>query len=169
MISFAKEAGEINIPILIDLFPYYKNIDSQYSENYETAYKLIKKYSTNSKIIRSFPIGCTDIDTSNCDYEGVIYCEDDIFNSLEKTSQLNDISADKPFFIFFGVSQYNNDSNSYDTFEASKFITYFYKDICSHIPNIEAIIYTEGKDEKNDYRITDIPEMLESYKNLNSL
>jgi hypothetical protein len=166
MILFAKKAGEVNSPILIDLFPYNNKLDSKYSENYETAYKLLKKFSANSKIIHSYPIGYDGRETKDCDYSGITYYEDDIYNSVERTSKIKDISEDVPSFIFFGVSSYNSGSNTYDSIKASKFISYFYKNICSHTPNIVAVVYDEYKDEKNNYRIIDFPETLEAYKNL---
>jgi|GEM_PF-5274139 len=168
MISFARQAGDIKSPLFIDLFPCVRGkiSDEAYDENYKTAYTLLKKFAPESKIIRSCNVGDSKQLFSNCDYRGIYYYENDIYGSFERTSLLKKSTSDKPAFIFFGISHYNNITSSYSTFDAAKYLGYFYNTVCPSLTNTEAVIYCNMQNKVNNYKISDTPEMTLAYKKL---
>lgn len=155
----AKEAGELNIPMFIQFYPYSSNDNykaEDYIDFYRKAYALFKKYAPNA----AFIWGVSDEDVYNClsYYPGDSYIDWVSLNIVQKIDEFGGelyrpILKDIDFFYYsfqkkkpimisnFSVSHYSTENVQYYTNEAAAEINKIYKNIAEKYPRIKAIIY----------------------------
>ena len=182
MAKFASLAGELDIPIILDIFPCY-GIQNyrEYTENFTLFCQLIKKYAPNAQIVWSF---CPDTETdpnlyqgkTYVDYIGLICYIQNPYDNMEQLSSLKNacekFKYEKPIILTrFAVSHFNSNDHTYKTEGAEKFIEYFYKDFILEYPQIKAVVYANSDVneanylyfERSDYSLTSEPELLSKF------
>jgi hypothetical protein len=188
----AKEAGELNIPMFVQFYPYsseegYK--PERYVDFFRKAHTLFKKYAPHIAMIW----GVSAENVYDCfsyypgdscvDWAGIIIAQKiGDFDGMLYRPVMNDIDyfyysfqKKKPIMISgLSVSHYSTETVQYYTNEAAAEINKIYKTVADRYPRIKAVIYKSYNeiDQKetavpsgiyNNYLLEDEAFVLESY------
>ncbi len=181
LIKTAKDAGELNIPIFIKLYPFCKEVGynkNEYISFFKKASDTFRQHAPNVAIIWSV---CSDDAFDSSYYPGDEYVDwvgidikqdisqsddNNVFNPVNKNLEYFYLSfqKQKPIMITsLSISHYSTLNMKYYITEAASEINKIYKAIAEKHPRIKGIIYKSYNEI--DFREPDAERAKKTYNN----
>lgn len=188
MVKWAKAAGELNIPVFVQFYPYSKGkgyIAYEYKKFVKKAYQAFSDNAPNAAFV--WGIALDDISETSRFYPGDDFCDwvglsimADIGKDGSYTNFIDDLDSyylqfqtAKPIMLSLSLSHFTTLDNRYYTNYCAQALSGVYAAASSRYPRVRAIIYMDytsvgvsqpraGK-VQNNYLLTDEELLVSAY------